>query len=218
MTLAVFKSNFSGNELRFVMVGEDLFVSRYDLVACIKDCATDYVKPVVEDMVDKWLQMACDSSDTKGAIIGDSSIGPAIHFHAVGNMLDAMSGFHYAENDEMRESGFRINALLIWYSDICASANEYFGMGYGNMLSSVKNRLDRINPAFQVYVTHDNEAWIAECDALGLVTEANSYEELTERVWEIAAELYVLNGLGNDPDGMRISFIQEQSSDERMAL
>ncbi|TDB57252.1 DUF1902 domain-containing protein [Photorhabdus khanii] len=70
---------------------------------------------------------------------------------------------------------------------------------------------------FVVKVTHD-DVWIAECDELGLVTEAKSYDELTERVWEIAPELYELNGLGNYPDGMRISFVQEQSYDSRIAL
>ncbi|KER03391.1 MULTISPECIES: DUF1902 domain-containing protein [Photorhabdus] len=70
---------------------------------------------------------------------------------------------------------------------------------------------------FVVRVTHDG-VWIAECDELGLVTEAKSYDELTERVWEIAPELYELNRLGNYPDGMRISFVQEQSYDSRIAL
>ncbi|WP_118984367.1 DUF1902 domain-containing protein [Photorhabdus sp. CRCIA-P01] len=71
--------------------------------------------------------------------------------------------------------------------------------------------------SFVVKVTHD-DVWIAECDELGLVTEAKSYDELTERVWEIAPELYELNELGSNPDGMKISFVQEQSYDSRMAL
>lgn len=51
---------------------------------------------------------------------------------------------------------------------------------------------------FDVKVRHDHDEnlWVAECDALGLVTEAPTYEELTERVWQIAPELYEMNGFG----------------------
>ena len=38
-----------------------------------------------------------------------------------------------------------------------------------------------------------NGIWTAECDELGLVTEADSYEELTQRALEIAPELAELN-------------------------
>ncbi|WP_434524968.1 DUF1902 domain-containing protein [Photorhabdus asymbiotica] len=71
--------------------------------------------------------------------------------------------------------------------------------------------------SFVVKVTHD-DVWIAECDELGLVTEAKTYDELTARVWEIVPELYEMNGLGNNPDSMKISFVQEQSYDSRIAL
>ncbi|EDS8889484.1 DUF1902 domain-containing protein [Salmonella enterica] len=50
----------------------------------------------------------------------------------------------------------------------------------------------------KVYHDHDENVWVAECDALGLVTEASTYEELTERVWLIAPELYKLNGFGGN--------------------
>lgn len=52
--------------------------------------------------------------------------------------------------------------------------------------------------SFDVNVCHDHDdnVWVAECDALGLVTEAPTYEELTERVWQIAPELYEMNGFG----------------------
>ncbi|MCS3431622.1 DUF1902 domain-containing protein [Klebsiella sp. BIGb0407] len=73
---------------------------------------------------------------------------------------------------------------------------------------------------FEVNIHHDHEenVWVAECDALGLVTEAGTYEELTERVWEIVPELYEINGLGDNPDGIRLSFNQAQSYSDRMVL
>ncbi|MFP2428640.1 DUF1902 domain-containing protein [Enterobacter ludwigii] len=73
---------------------------------------------------------------------------------------------------------------------------------------------------FDVNVCHDHvdNVWVAQCDALGLVTEAATYEELTERVWEIAPELYVMNGLGSNPARISLSFNQEQSYSDRIAL
>ncbi|HCR0932438.1 DUF1902 domain-containing protein (plasmid) [Enterobacter hormaechei] len=73
---------------------------------------------------------------------------------------------------------------------------------------------------FDVNVCHDHQdnVWVAQCDALGLVTEAATYEELTERVWEIAPELYVMNGLGSNPSRISLSFNQEQSYSDRIAL
>ncbi|WP_431612837.1 DUF1902 domain-containing protein [Enterobacter chengduensis] len=73
---------------------------------------------------------------------------------------------------------------------------------------------------FDVNVCHDHHenVWVAECDALGLVTEAATYEELTERVWEVAPELYELNGFGGNPSRISLSFNQEQSYSDRIAL
>lgn len=73
---------------------------------------------------------------------------------------------------------------------------------------------------FDVSVSHDidENVWVAVCDELGLVTEASSYEELTERVWEIAPELYEMNGLGTNPRNITLSFNQEQAYSERLAL
>lgn len=218
MSLKIYTAKFGENNLRFVLLGGDLFVSRGDLVVSIKQCSTDYVRPVIDVMVDKWLKMACDMSDKRGAIIGESSIGQVIHFHAVGNMLDALSSFNDSPNDEMRETGYRIRTLFLWYADAIASANEELGIAIGEMLSAVKSRLDRISPPFIVRVIHDGQVWIAENDELGLVTEAETYEALTERVWQIAPELYEMNGFGTDAEDMRISFIQEQSAEERLAL
>ncbi|WP_340621042.1 DUF1902 domain-containing protein [Xenorhabdus siamensis] len=71
--------------------------------------------------------------------------------------------------------------------------------------------------AFVVNVIHD-DMWIAECDELGLVTEAKNYDELIDKVWEIAPELYEINGLGDQSEVIRLKFVQEQSSDSRVVL
>ena len=46
--------------------------------------------------------------------------------------------------------------------------------------------------------------WTAECDELGLVTEAQNYEELTHRALEIAPELAELNRVEN----FKLRFVQ----------
>lgn len=217
MGIAAYSIKFGDRELRFVALGRELYVSRYDLIEAIRDCCTDHVKPVASRLVEGYMDMFTDSYDSKCAILSDSSIGPVIHFHAAGNLLNTMSDFNDTGNDELIESGRRINTLFFWFSDASYDASGYFGMTILDTLGSVKNRLDRYCPPFIVTVTHDG-VWIAECDDLGLVTEANSYDELTHRVWQVAPELYVENGLGEASDSIRIQFVQEQSSDPRVAL
>ncbi|GHU14735.1 hypothetical protein AGMMS50225_27180 [Betaproteobacteria bacterium] len=73
-------------------------------------------------------------------------------------------------------------------------------------------------PPYQVCVSHENGMWIGVCDALGLVTEAESYEGLMERAWEIAPELAAANHLSDSPDSIRMSFLQTQSASHRVAL
>ena len=65
------------------------------------------------------------------------------------------------------------------------------------------------NPAFIVNVSVHEGIWTAECDALGLVTEADSYDALTERAWDIAPELAELNAVGINTDNIRLLFCHE---------
>lgn len=59
---------------------------------------------------------------------------------------------------------------------------------------------------FDVNVSVYKGIWAAECDLLGLVTEADSYEELTERALEIAPELAELNNVGTESEIIRLRF------------
>jgi hypothetical protein len=78
----------------------------------------------------------------------------------------------------------------------------------------------KFSSLFKVNVCHDTEenVWVAYCEDLGLSTEADSYEDLTERVWEIAPELYEMNGYKGNLKRLHLSFIQEQNFTDRMAL
>ncbi|HGY3148201.1 TPA: DUF1902 domain-containing protein [Morganella morganii] len=217
MDRLVYVANFGDRSVRFVAVGGELYVSRSDITDAVHDCATDYVKPIVRTIIDDWFANFSLDSDKTGAILSDRSIGPVVHFHSAGNLLDSLSGFNGNINQELIESGRRIHTFFRWFSDASYDANVHFGITILDMFSSVKNRLDALNPALTVTVTHA-DMWIAECDALGLVTEAETYDDLTNRVWEIAPELYEMNGLGSSEDDIRINFIQSQSLESRMAL
>ena len=61
---------------------------------------------------------------------------------------------------------------------------------------------------FDVEVTRANDCtlWVAECDGLKLRTEAESFEALRARVWEIAPEMVQEKGLSIAPDALRLRF------------
>lgn len=73
---------------------------------------------------------------------------------------------------------------------------------------------------FTVNVSHDTESgmWIALCDEIGLATESETYEGLTERVWETAPEIATENGFEIDTETLRIKFQQIQTAGERVSL
>lgn len=54
--------------------------------------------------------------------------------------------------------------------------------------------------------------WTAVCDALGLVTEADSYEQLIERAWEVAPDLIELNAIDVAGD-IRLQFTHTKTLD-----
>ncbi|QEP42146.1 DUF1902 domain-containing protein [Ectothiorhodospiraceae bacterium BW-2] len=57
-----------------------------------------------------------------------------------------------------------------------------------------------------VEVTKHNGTWVAECDQLGIVTEAESYNGLVTRFMEVAPEMAELNSLPFDPATTQIRF------------
>jgi Domain of unknown function (DUF1902) len=68
-----------------------------------------------------------------------------------------------------------------------------------------------------VKVIHDPDdgMWIAECDALHLVTEAPSFDALVARVQEVAPECIEANSFPILPGALRLRFEFEQGLAER---
>ena len=214
----IYIASFGDIDIRFVNVDDDVFVSQGDFVRAMESCLTDDMKHIAGIFISGGVRIVGDSSDSRSAILGDSLIGPAIHFHAVGNILTSLVEMSNEENPSLRESCYRMNSLLQWYTIALSKADEYFGRDVVDLLSSVKRRLDRLNAPYTVNVLHDGGVWVATCDELGLVTEAPDYESLTERGWDVAGDMLVENGIDQDVESLRFSFVQEQVSDDRMAL
>ncbi|WP_261370762.1 DUF1902 domain-containing protein [Yersinia massiliensis] len=214
----IFIANFDGVDVRFVNVADDVFVSQSDFVHAAKKCLADDMKHLADLVVHGGIKIVGDNLDSRSAILGDSVIGPAIHFHAVGNLISSFVEMSDVENPSLRESAYRMHSLFQWYAVALADADNYFGRDVTDLLWSVKKRMDRINTPYTVHVYHDTDVWVATCDEIGLVTEAPDYEALTERVWEVAEDLIEANDIDRPFENLRLSFVQTQVLDDRMAL
>ena len=67
---------------------------------------------------------------------------------------------------------------------------------------------------FTVAVTHDAESgmWVGECEELCAATEAPTFEDLTRRMWLIAPEMAMENGLNVRAENMHLLFQHEQAT------
>ena len=64
-----------------------------------------------------------------------------------------------------------------------------------------------VNKPFIVQIIHQGSVWIGICDELGLVSEANNYQQLTTSIHSLAKELYIDNQLGKNSKDLRLSFV-----------
>lgn len=82
------------------------------------------------------------------------------------------------------------------------------GMSVDTYLDGLINKAKA--SAFEVVVTCQDGIWTGECDALGLVTESDTYDGLVARACLIAPELAELNGVTADADNLNLSFSHQQ--------
>lgn len=205
----LYTAHFENNVARFVLTNKskDVFVSKKDISNILLSVCTPDFKPIFSGFFDSIVRDFLDTYDKRGAVIEIDTIGPVVHFHAIGNILHILGDLHsVSQTSRFKENSFRFNTVSKWYLQASIEATNELDLSLQDFLISVKNRLDRYNPPFVVSVSHIDGIWIAENDDLGLVTEAKSYDDLTERVWEIAPELAELNELDVNAEDMRISF------------
>lgn len=215
----IFTASFGVIPVRFVLSGADLFVSKKDLYAAIMECFTPEIRRLGEKFLDGGLALLGDGEDSDGAILGDSEIGPALHFHAAGNLLSSLSDLTDVDSEALRESSKRVAKLTEWYGEAALNADIFFGRTPYDMLASVKSRLDRLNPPLPVVVSWGDGMYTAECDDLHLVTEAKTFEELTERVWELVPDMIECNELELDPGNVRLRFeVSQEAASGRRAM
>jgi len=64
---------------------------------------------------------------------------------------------------------------------------------------------------FTIEVTFDEESglWCASSEALSVFTEADSYDELVDRVWLIAPEMAMENGSSIPEHELKLVFMHE---------
>lgn len=218
MSKNTFQASFGDIPVRFVLIDGILHVSKADLYSILHECHTKAGREVFAAMFEAGLSFMGDAEDRKAAIIGESEIGQAVHFHAAGNLIFSISELTHADNKELRESSFRVNALLRWYASTLPAVHEHFNVEVKEVLKTVANRLDRIDPPLVVDVFYEDGIYTAQCDEIGLVTEEKTYEALTERVWEIAPELVEDNAPTVSIDNIRIRFQEVQTaSSHRLA-
>lgn len=211
----IFETNFDGLALRFVLKDDDVYVSRSDIVDILCDYPFDASIEQRRALFDSMVSLISDASDRTGAIISESTIGPVIQFHAAGNVTYMLAKFLVDSDSEFLKRKYkRINTFNVWYSSAVTSAYDHFGRTFMDMMISVKNRLDRVNPPIPVKVTYGDEMYTAECDELHLVTEASTIDELAQIVWELAPDMIEANSLPIDVDNLRLSFELPQNINE----
>ncbi len=215
---AIYSANYDNSPVRFVLSGGELFVSKADLFAITTPCFIGPLRQSGQAFLELGLTLIADGKDNSGAILGQSEIGPAIHFHAAGNLLHSLSDLNEVEHEDIRESSLRISAVRGWYAEAASAAFVSFGISIEGMMSSVAQRLERLNPALPVIVTYGDGMYTAECDALHLVTEAKTQEELSEAVWELVPDMIECNQLPLDPASIRLrfEFSQNRTQMQRM--
>ena len=77
----------------------------------------------------------------------------------------------------------------------------------GNLETIQPEYIHQHDHSFVVNVATAEGIWFARCQALGLVAEADSYDELIERVWQILPALAAANE--HNPDDIRLHFSHE---------
>jgi len=209
----IYRSSFGEITVRFIYIDKQkaIFVSKEDIFGAIKSCMVDSTRLFAPAFLSDALAFFADSEDKQAAIVDVDTIGAVINAHTVSNLLNSLGDIHDVDRESLRESAFRIHTLFIWYISAFSRVTEDFGFDLMDTLNMLVKRLDRTKPAFIVNVSISDNVWVAECETLGLVTEADSYEELIERAWDITPELVELNGIDVDVNSIRLNFQQEQT-------
>lgn len=215
----IYTATFDGIPVRFVLMPNQqaIFVSREDVIQALSVCMTDDMRPALDKIGVEGFDYFADKTEKAAAVIEVDTIGPVVNAFSPGNLIHNLSEMRNVEQEGIRESAFRISSLYLWFSNIFSMASDHFDLTLVDTLHMANDHLDKHIPAYVVNVEEYDGVWVAVCDELGLVTEADSFEELTERVWKIAPELAELNIENVDIDNLRLRFEHTETNKQRMS-
>lgn len=216
----IYTAYFDNLPLRIVCFGKQraLYVSKSDFVAIANRLDNDLLPG--KQIMNTGLSEFIDADERRSMPIADNEIGLCCLGYAVGGLILTVAEFRTHEKEEVRELGYRYQSLLNWYSYTMTEAGKYFNLSIEDMMHTVVTKMNKTNPPFIVEVIKDEESkyWVASCEDLGLVTEAQTYEELTERCWEVVPDLIELNGLQVNPKDVRLRFENIENAQKHLMV
>lgn len=216
----MFIANFGSLRVRFVTVDAPpvLCVSKADLVEVAVSVADQGLQGIFRHLVEKGIQEVLDRGDVRSGILGSDAIGPVLHHVSAGSFIHLWVTMPPSSPEPMMEYSRRMNTVFDWYMENLEIASRSLGLTWEDNFRAAVERLDRVNPALTVRVSHVDGYYTAECDALHLVAEAATFDELTESAWALVPDLIELNNLPIDPDQVRLRFEVVQAAPHRLAL
>lgn len=203
----IYRKEFDNIGLRFVVDKNGfLYVSHKDLFNIVKtfDEADQIAKAsyLLQRGVDDFL----DNQDKTAQVINDDEIGLCYNIFALNTLSSSLADLHDVDSENLRSISYKFHAFQKWFMTAYMEACEFFDIDVNIVLQQAVRSMDKYNPAHIVQVSHIDGVWIAECDDLGLVTEADDYEEMVENCWSLVPDLVELNDIGVESDSVRLKF------------
>ena len=201
---------FGAISVRFMRRGvlaEAPYVMYRDFAVALRACMTGMPDDMKQIIVDTCTRLIIVDGDKAHGVEG-TVVEPLLNVIAAMEILRTIESLQGENKEPLRESGRRAHALFTWMLHAIIDAEKALGYGAFDSLHHFKARLDKASPSFDIAVFHDSESgmWIALNDTLPVATEAPTYEALVDRVWLIAPEIAVENGLREREDDVRLSF------------
>lgn len=215
----IYTARFDKLTVRFVSnAGRILCVSKADMVELAASVADPDSRAIFRQLFEKGIRDVLDQGDVRSGILGDAAIGPVLHHVSAGSLIHLWANMPANSPQPLLEYSRRMNTVLDWYIANIEVASKALGLTWEDNMNAAIERMDRANPPLTVTVTHADGHYTAECDALHLVAEAPSLDELTETAWSLVPDLIELNALPYNAEHLRLRFDLVQQAPHRLAL
>lgn len=206
--------------MRFVTVGAErlLCVSKMDLVDVAASVADADSQNLFHQLFEKGIRDILYSGDVRSGVLGSAAIGPVLHYVSAGSLIHLWATLPQQSPFPLLDYSRRMNTVFEWYLANIQIASRQLGVTWTENFNAALERLDRVNPPLDVNVIFSDGFYTAECDALHLVAEAATLDELEQVTWALVPELIELNALPLEPEQIRLRFSIVQSGPQRLVL